>query len=338
MRALAITEANHVSLVDVDRPVPGPGEVAIDMHYVGFCGSDLTSFRGFNPLVSYPRIPGHEIAGTIAALGEGVEGLRVGDAVTVLPYFNCGTCRACRMGKPNACVNNQTMGVQREGAMTGRIVVPAEKVIAVEGLSMKALALIEPCSVGFHAARRAQVQPGETVLVLGSGMIGLGAMMGALMLGAKIIAVDLSDKKLDIARRLGAAHVLRSGANLAAQLEDIVPGGPDVVIEAVGAPETFTAAVDLVGQCGRVVYIGYAKHAVSYDTKRFITKEIDIRGSRNAMRSDFDDVVSWLKRHPDAADTIISAVVPLEQAPETLMEWDKNPGDFTKILVQMQRD
>ena len=129
MKAVCITEPGSVSIAEIDTPQPGDGEVASDVSHVGFCGSDLTSFRGLNPLVSYPRVPGHEIAGTVAALGSGVDDLSVGARVTVLPYFNCGQCRACRAGRPNACVNNQTMGVQREGAMTGRVVVPRQKVI-----------------------------------------------------------------------------------------------------------------------------------------------------------------------------------------------------------------
>ena len=336
MKALAIEQPGKARIVEIAVPEPGPGEIAVDPAFVGYCGSDLTSYRGLNPLVSYPRVPGHEIAGTVSALGQGVTGPAVGDVVTVLPYFNCGHCRACRAGKPNACVNNQTMGVQREGAMTSRIVVPAEKVLAVPGLALRDVALVEPCAVGFHAARRAEVQAGETVVVLGCGMIGLGAMMGCLRRGAQVIAVDLSPGKLDVARRLGATHALASDADLAKRIEDLVPGGPDVVIEAVGAVSTFLAAVDLVGQCGRVVYIGYAKDAVAFDTKRFITKEIDIRGSRNALRTDFDDVVTWLRDNPEAGGHIVSATVPLEEAAGKLAEWDARPGDFTKILVSLE--
>ncbi|MHA6298314.1 zinc-binding alcohol dehydrogenase family protein [Devosia sp. CAU 1758] len=335
MKAVCITGPNAISLVDIGVPEPGPGEVALDITYVGYCGSDLTSFRGLNPLVSYPRVPGHEIAGTVAALGDGVDDLALGATATVLPYFNCGDCRACRAGRPNACVNNQTMGVQREGAMTGRVVVPRDKVIATSGLSLRDAALVEPCSVGFHAVQRAGVSRDETVVVLGCGMIGLGALMGCLRQGATVIAVDLSPQKLDIAGKLGATHVVPGGNDVAKRIAELVPDGPDVVIEAVGAPTTFLLAVDIVGQCGRVVYIGYAKQPIAYDTKQFITKEIDIRGSRNALRSDFDHVIEWLKSSPDAGDLIISATVPLHEAPAALEKWDRAPGSYTKIMVAM---
>ncbi|ODT66432.1 MAG: sorbitol dehydrogenase [Pelagibacterium sp. SCN 63-23] len=337
MKALAIVGPGQAELIDLPQPSPMDGEVEIALAYVGYCGSDLTSFRGLNPLVTYPRVPGHEVAGTITGLGPHVAGLAVGQTVTVLPYFNCGTCRACNAGKPNACLHNQTMGVQREGAMTARIVVPQEKVIPVSGLSLRDMALIEPCSVGFHAVNRAQLMPAETVVVLGCGMIGLGALMGSLRAGAKVIVVDLSRRKLDIALKLGAAHAIcPEDGDVAAQIAALLPEGPDVVIEAVGAAVTFLQAVDIVGQCGRVVYIGYAKDPVSYDTKRFLTKELDIRGARNAVHSDFDNVIEWLKGHPEAGDLIVTATAKLDEAPRALAHWDQNPGSYTKILVQIE--
>lgn len=159
--------------------------------------------------------------------------------------------------------------------------------------------------------------------------------MGSLRQGATVIAVDLSPQKLDIARKLGATHVVQGGDGAAERIAELVPDGPDVVIEAVGAAATFLLAVDIVGQCGRVVYIGYAKQPIAYDTKQFITKEIDIRGSRNALRSDFDNVIEWLKAHPDAGDLIVSATVPLHEAPAALERWDREPGSYTKIMVAM---
>lgn len=335
MQALRITRPGVAELADIDVPAPGPGEVAIDIAYVGYCGSDLTSYRGLNPLVSYPRVPGHEIAGTIAAVSPDVTGLGVGQPVTVIPYFNCGTCKACRGGRPNACSSNQTMGVQREGAMTGRIVVPAGKVLPVDGMPLRDLALIEPCAVGFHAVRRAGIAAGETVLVLGCGMIGLGIIMGALRAGATVIAADLSPAKLDVAKALGASHVLEGGADLPQRVRAIVPEGPDVVIEAVGAEATFLQAVDIVAPTGRVVYVGYAKAPIAYDTKMFLTKEIDIRGSRNALPEDFEAVVDWLGAQPGAGDLVVTKTVSISEAPQALEAWHQAPGDFTKVLVKL---
>jgi threonine dehydrogenase-like Zn-dependent dehydrogenase len=226
------------------------------------------------------------------------------------------------------------MGVQREGAMTGRVVVPAEKVIPVTGISQRDLALVEPCAVGFHAVRRAELKSGETVVVLGCGMIGLGVILGALRQGARVIAIDLSDAKLQVAKKLGAHETINASTDVKSRVAELTGEGPDVVVEAVGAEATFLQAVDLVATAGRVVYIGYAKAPIAYETKYFITKELDIRGSRNALRSDFDDVIDELGKRPDAGDLIVTRTASLDEAAEALADWHAHPGDFTKILVK----
>jgi threonine dehydrogenase-like Zn-dependent dehydrogenase len=212
--------------------------------------------------------------------------------------------------------------------------VPAAKVIAVEGLKQRDLALVEPCAVGFHAVHRAELKAGETVVVLGCGMIGLGVILGALRQGARVIAVDLSDAKLDIAKKLGAHEVINASSDVKTRVAELAGEGPDVVVEAVGAEATFLLAVDLVATAGRVIYIGYAKAPIAYETKVFITKELDIRGSRNAMRSDFDDVIDELRKRPDAGDLIVTRTATLAEAADALADWHARPGGFTKILVK----
>jgi 2-desacetyl-2-hydroxyethyl bacteriochlorophyllide A dehydrogenase len=340
MQALSIDEPGRMRLVEIEKSDPAPGEVLVKVAYVGYCGSDLTSYRGLNPLISYPRVPGHEISGTIAGLGQGVDDLVIGQQVTILPYFNCGKCNACRSGRPNACKHNQTMGVQREGAMTFEVTVPREKVIPVDDMRQRDLALIEPIAVGFHAVRRSELAAGGTVVILGCGVIGLGALLGAVRRGARVIAVDLGVRKLDLARQLGAAETIdASSLDTIAEVKRLTgDDGPSVVIEAVGAEATFRQAIDLVGSCGRVVYIGYAKGPVSYDTKQFLLKEMDIRGSRGAQMQDFNDVIDYLKPRPEAGDLIVSRIVPLGDAAEAMREWDADPTAYTKILVEIGGD
>jgi len=341
MKALSIDAPGALSFVEIPRPEVGPGEIGIRVAYIGYCGSDLNSFRGLNPLVAYPRVPGHEIAGEIESLGTGVpDGFRLGQQVCVLPYFNCGRCNACRMGRPNACKHNETLGVQREGALTAFIAVPHQKVVPVEGLALRDLALIEPFAVGFHAVRRADIAAGERVVVLGCGVIGLGCVLGAAARGAHVIAVDLAAGKLAQARDLGAkATVDAARLDVAAAVTAMTgDDGPSVVIEAVGAEVTFRQAVDLVGSCGRVVYVGYAKHPVTYETRLFLMKELDIRGSRGAERIDFEAVIAEMTKRPGIGDRVISRVALFAQADEAMRAWEADPGAFTKIMIDVRSE
>ena len=247
MKALAITEAGKTGFVERPQPKPAPGEVLLQVKQLGYCGSDLNTFRGLNPLVGYPRIPGHEIGAIIAEVTAGVpERFKVGMKTTVLPYTACGTCPACRTGRPNACRSNLTLGVQRDGAFTEFICVPWEKLVRSDKLSLAEHALVEPLSVGFHAAGRGEVTSADTVLVLGCGMIGLGAITAAARVrGARVIAVDVDDAKLALALKAGATETINSKAqNLHDRLQALTSGdGPGVAIEAVGQAATFRAAV-----------------------------------------------------------------------------------------------
>ena len=340
MKALVITEAGQTRYVERLVPSPAPGEVLLQIRRLGLCGSDLNTFRGGNPLVTYPRIPGHEIGAVIAEVTPGVPGdFHVGMTTTVLPYMTCGECSSCRCGRGNACSKNQTLGVQRDGALTQFLAVPWQKLVRSEMLNLAGHTLIEPLSVGFHAVERGRVDSDDTVLVFGCGMIGLGAISGASMLaGARVIAVDVDDAKLELAKKAGAAETINSmREGFHDKLQTLTKGtGPGVAIEAVGLPATFRAAVDEVCFAGRVVYIGYAKEAVSYETKYFVMKELDILGSRNATRKNFFDVIRVLEsgRYP-LAETITHCV-PFDRAGEALATWAADQRCVTKIHVEME--
>ncbi len=337
MNALVITAPGETRYVERPRPAPAPGEVLLQVKQLGFCGTDLNTFRGFNPLVTYPRIPGHEIAGVIAEVTAGVpDHLRVGMETTVLPYTTCGKCSSCRSGRVNACRNNQTLGVQRDGAFTDFITVPWEKLVRSDKLSLTEHALVEPLSVGFHAVERGRVADTDTVLVFGCGMIGLGAISGAALLrGARVIAVDVDDAKLALAKQAGAAEIINSQTtNLHEAVQALTDGdGPGVVIEAVGLPATFRAAVDEVCFAGRVVYIGYAKEPVNYETKYFVLKELDIHGSRNATSQNFADVIKVLESGRYPVNATITRRVTFAEAGAALAEWAAAPSRITKIHV-----
>lgn len=337
MKAVQITEAGKVQVADIVKPTLGAGEILLRIKYVGFCGSDLNTYLGRNPMVKMPVIPGHEVGAVIEEIGEGVPaGFEKGMNMTVNPYTNCGKCASCRNGRVNACEHNETLGVQRNGSMQEFLVLPWTKVIPATGLSDKECALIEPMSVGFHAVSRAQVTDIDTVAVIGCGMIGLGAIVRASLRGARVIAMDIDDEKLELAKRLGASMVINSKTeNVVERVRELTDGYmADVVIEAVGSPVTYVTAIDIVAFTGRVACIGYAKSEVAFQTKYFVQKELDIRGSRNAMPEDFRAVIHYLQNGNCPMNELISAVVKPEEAGEALQKWSENPGKVFRMLVE----
>jgi threonine dehydrogenase-like Zn-dependent dehydrogenase len=340
MKAFLINEPEAFSFGEAKMPEVSAGQLLLKIDRVGLCGSDLTTFRGLNPMVTYPRIPGHEIAATIAEVGMGVPAhLQPGLLVTVMPYTTCGQCPSCRAKRPNACQFNQTLGVQRDGALTEFFAVPWEKILHSPKLTSQEYALVEPLSVGFHAVERGSVTAADTVAVFGAGMIGLGAIAGAaLRKKARVIAIDLDDQKLALAKSAGATEVINSRTeDLHERLQQSTDGtGPDVVIEAVGLAETFVAAVNEVCFTGRVVYIGYAKKPVAYETKFFVMKELDILGSRNALPEDFANVIQVLESGLYPVAQSVTRSVPFAQAGEALQAWSANPAATTKIHVDLR--
>ena len=328
MKAIQITEPSVMKVIDIAEPQMGDSDVLLRMKYVGFCGSDLSTFRGGNPMVKMPVVPGHEVGAVIVKVGKDVpEGLKAGMTVTVNPYTNCGKCASCRNGRVNACEHNETLGVQRWGAMCEYIALPWEKVIPAGLLTPRTCALIEPMSVGFHAVSRAQVTDIDVVLVIGCGMVGMGAVVRAV--------ADIDDEKLTLAKQMGASYVVNTQTDdVHARLLEMTSGfGPDVVIEAVGSTPTYQMAVNEVAFTGRVVCIGYAKTEVSFQTKYFVQKELDIRGSRNAQPSDFRAVIHYLERGTCPVDRLISNEVIPEGALNAMEQWAANPGKVFRILV-----
>jgi threonine dehydrogenase-like Zn-dependent dehydrogenase len=336
MKALVISEPGTARIENIAEPETKPGEVLLRVRRIGLCGSDLNSFRGRNPLVSFPRIPGHEVAATIVSLDAEHPHLSPGMDVTLSPYTSCGQCAACRSGRNNACKQNQTLGVQRDGALTEYISVPIEKLYTAK-LNLQELCLVEPLTVGFHAVARARVTDKDTVAIFGCGGVGLGAVAACAFRGAKTIAIDIDDAKLATAHKAGAAHTIHSQRQpLSAALAELTDGfGPNVVIEAVGTADTFRAAVDEVAFTGRVVYIGYAKEPVAYETRLFVQKELDIMGARNALPGDFTSVIQMLEQHRFPVESAVSTVASLEDAPEILRAWSANPNQFTKIMITL---
>ncbi|MGA7522102.1 MAG: zinc-binding alcohol dehydrogenase family protein [Acidobacteriaceae bacterium] len=336
MKALVMHGPGDLRVESVAEPQVRTGKALLRVRRVGLCGSDLNSYRGRNPLMTYPRIPGHEIAATIMALSEPHPEFSTGMDVTLAPYSHCGACSACRNGRPNACESNETMGVQRDGALTEYLAVPIEKLYRAN-LSLNELCLVEPLTVGAHAVARGVVRERDKVAIFGCGGVGLGAVAASAFRGAVTIAIDVNDDKLALAREAGANYTIHSHREeLGSALSAIVgPDGPDVIIEAVGMAESFRAAVELISFTGRVVYIGYAKEPVTYETRLFVQKELDIRGTRNALPEDFRQVIRMLEEGRFPVASVIDRVAPLDEAPDLLAAWSAHPSQFKKIMITL---
>src|SRR3954465_12828689 len=192
MKAFYITAPGESRLGEIDEPRPGRDEILLQTRIIGLCGTDLSTYRGKNPLVSYPRIPGHEIAATVVAVGDNVPAeYQPGLDVTAYPNTSCGHCASCLRGRMNACKFNETLGVQRDGAMKNLFTIPWQKLVKSAGLSLRELSIVEPLAVGFHATARGRVESSDVVAVIGVGMVGLGAIASASARGARAIAIDL---------------------------------------------------------------------------------------------------------------------------------------------------
>lgn len=338
MKAIVFDKPESVQLVERDYPVMAEDEVIIQVKLIGLCGTDLNIFKGNMPLVSYPRIPGHEVSGVIVEKGAAViDDCSVGDAVTINPYTSCGKCSACKDGRVNTCRYNQTLGVQRDGAMLQYISVPAKKLLCSKILSPKELALVEPLSVGYHAANRGRVKQSDTVLVMGCGMIGIGAILACVRKGATVIAMDVDDAKLDFMRTLGVHEVVNAANENALEKVMRITGdnGVSVCIEAVGAPATFQLALTASAFAGRVVFIGYAKSEISLDTSLIVKKELDVMGSRNAL-DEFETVIEMLEERKFPYEQLISAVYPLQDVEAAFRFWQQKPNEVIKILTSFQ--
>lgn len=340
MKALFLTAIGQTALREIEKPQVGPNDVLIKIGMVGFCGGDLNGFKGLFELQEYPNILGHEVGGTIEERGDLVpDSFKIGHKVTVYPYLNCGKCISCRKGHRNACQDNKTMGVRRPGAMTRYVAIPWQDLFASEKLSLKELALVEPLTVGFHAAARGRISNQDRVAVIGCGIVGMGAIASAVNRGAEVIAIDIDDSKMAIAKKIGVAHTINtSQEDLHEALLRITDGdGPDVIIEAVGNALTYRAAVDEVAYTGRVVCIGYAKSAVEFNTGLFVRKEIEILGSRNCT-TEFPEVIAYLEAGKFPVDDVISKIVSLAEAGAALADWAVNPTGITKIMVDFDQE
>ncbi len=338
MKTICIEEPGRVVVKETDKPVRKPGEALLKMIYGGICGSDLGSYRGANAYVSYPRVPGHELAAEIVEIDENEFGLKAGMIVTCNPYFNCCSCYSCRRGLVNACTDNQTMGVQREGGFAEYITMPIERIYDGKGLPAKTLALIEPFCISYHGVSRADVKAGDRVLVVGAGTIGVLAAVAAKAKGAEVTICDVAEDKLDYAfKTFGLGHkLLNSSPEAFAKGVSELTGGDgfDVTIEAVGLPSTFQNCIDAACFGARVVLIGISKKNINDFFFSIIQKkELNIYGSRNALKKDFIELIDLVRGGGVDLEKIVTNTYKLDDVPKAFEEFSANAGKMLKVVI-----
>lgn len=309
----------------------------LKIKYCGICGSDIATYTGNQPFATYPRIPGHEFSAEIIEIDKNDLGLHKGMIVTANPYFNCGTCYSCRRGKVNCCEDNQTMGVQRDGAFSEFITMPIERIVNGKDLDGKILALIEPFSIGYHAINRGNIKQGDRVLVIGAGPIGIFAMISAKLKGARVYISDILDKRLELAMDLGADGIINSKReNLKDRVMEITGNcGMDVCVEAVGLPETFLDCIDNVCFGGKIVLIGNGKKETKFNHSILLKKELEVYGSRNSL-NDFEPLIEIVSQGLVDISKLITDVYSLEKATEAFEALKNNDGTMAKVIVSFE--
>ena len=337
MKAIVIPKPFEIEIREVPMPRVKEGEALLRVRCVGICGADVASYTGNQPFTTYPRIPGHEFSAQIVQIPENDKGLKPGDLVTCNPYFNCGTCYSCCRGLVNCCTDNQTMGVQRDGAFCEYVAMPVDRIYPGMGLSAEELALIEPFSISRHAVSRAKIKPTDNVLIVGAGPIGLFALLAAKQMAGRVAVADILTNRLDLATDYGADGVVNTKEeDLTAFTERFTQGnGFDVCIEACGAPETFLACIDQAAFGANVILIGNGKRETSFVHSVILKKELNIFGSRNGLKQDFVDNIETVAAGKVDAGKMVSGIYPMDRAIEAFEALANNKGDLAKLLIRI---
>lgn len=341
MKAIYIEEPGKVVFREIPKPVRKPGEALLKVLYEGICGSDLGSYRGTFAYFDYPRIPGHEFSAEIVEIDENERGLHQGMVVTCNPYFNCGHCYSCERGIVNACTSNETMGCQRDGAFCEYITMPVERIYDGKGLPANLLCAIEPFCISWHGVSRAHVKPGDKVLIVGAGTIGVLAAIAAKAKGGKVYIADVAQPKLDYAKENFdvAGTILNASPDAFAKACGEITGGNgfDVTIEAVGLPSTFQNCIDAAAFGAHMVLIGVGKQNLDFNFTLLQKKELNVCGSRNALKKDFLELIDLVKAGNVPLDKVITNEYGFSEAPKAFADFSAHAGEMLKVRIDFSR-
>jgi 2-desacetyl-2-hydroxyethyl bacteriochlorophyllide A dehydrogenase len=334
MNSLVCIQPGELAYQQIPDPVPAENQAILKVKRIGICGTDLHAFEGTQPYFSYPRVLGHELALEV----EQANGFEKGEAVTIVPYFNCGQCIACRSGKPNCCVRLNVFGVHIDGGMKEYISVPQSSLVKGEGLSFDELALVEPLAIGAHGVSRAAVQPGEFVLVVGAGPIGLGIMEFARIAGGKVIALDINEQRLSFCKEKLAIPFTINGAktDTLEELKKITGGDmPTVVIDATGNLKAINNAIQYMAHGARYVLVGLQKEEIRISHPEFHKREATLMSSRNATHEDFSRVIDAMKNKKVNPATYITHRTAFGEVKNNFKNWLDPSNGVIKAMIEM---
>lgn len=335
MYAIKFEEPWKVECIDIEKPVAKKGEALIKVKSAGICGSDIGAFRGTNPLVSYPRIIGHEIVGEVLSIPENKRGIKAGDHVIVDPYLFCGHCYPCSIGRTNCCTDLKVLGVHVEGGMAEYMTHPADMLWKLpDDMPLDIAPIAEPLTIALHGIHRGGLKAGEHVAIIGAGPIGLLAAMAAIAYGAEPILIDLVDERLAFARELGVKYTINSAKeNLEERVCEYTNGRyAELVMECSGANPAILSTLDIVANAGRITLTGWPKHDTPMPTGTITRKEVDIRGARTSA-NEFEEAIDLIYTGKVDARRILTKVVSMQEAPDVIRDIEKNPGNYMKVNV-----
>jgi 2-desacetyl-2-hydroxyethyl bacteriochlorophyllide A dehydrogenase len=298
MKQIVLDEPGKFSLTEIGSALKAsPNQALVRVRRVGICGTDLHAFKGEQPFFNYPRVLGHELSVEIIGVGDNAEGLREGDRCAVEPYLHCGICIACRRGKTNCCENIQVLGVHTDGGLCESLTLPLNKLHKSASLSLDQLALVEPLCIGAHAVARAQVEVGESVLVVGAGPIGLAVIQAATLAGAKVFVTDVNEERLRFASlRFAVAATIQTTDGLVDQVKDLNGGDlPTLVFDATGNQAAMNASFQLPANGGRLVFVGLVQGSLTFFDPEAHRRELTVLFSRNATAGDFKGVIKLME-------------------------------------------
>ncbi|MBP6432132.1 MAG: zinc-binding alcohol dehydrogenase family protein [Ferruginibacter sp.] len=338
MRVLVCNKPGQFEYKEMDKPLLQKGHAMLAVKRIGICGTDLHAYEGTQPFFNYPRILGHELAAEIVEI-EHNDNFSVGDRVTIIPYFNCGECIACRNGLNNCCTTINVFGVHIDGGMKEFILIPIKYLLKANDLSFDELALVEPLAIGAHGIRRAGVKENEFVLVMGAGPIGLGVLEFAKIAGANVIAMDVNEKRLQFCKNnLNVQHLINpSTQNVMDELKQITNNDmPTVIIDATGNLKAINNAFQYLAHGGRFVLVGLQKNELNISHPEFHKREATLMSSRNATMEDFTHVLNCMRAKKVNPSTYITHKVKFEEVKNNFESWLNPELGVIKAMVEFE--